>query len=392
MKFTLLTLNVWGAPYAQHRTSRMQAINKKIRQLKPDIICFQEAYLADNRRTLQHELVNEGWHFQYYFPSGLLGSGLLTVSRYPIIETAFHRFRLGGKPEDLQHGDYYAGKGIGLTRIHTPAGTIDIYNIHPHAQYQNTPANEYAVYTDSNLYDAARFIHAYSPSNPVILAGDYNTQPHESGYRLITTLTQLVDVYSYLNPDSPGLTFVPDNPYVQSQPQRLDYVMVKRGVNRGFDLLSADIVLTELFSLDNGAKAYSDHYGVLAELEIVDSPAAVINSPDVDSTRLLLTELAQRIQQELTNNAISQDNHTERALLGLASLLDAGFTLKLFIGWLPGWRRLRRLLLFAAILYAGYHSIHAGVLFPTRRHTLTALLDEIRLQLDQQRVFNGIRW
>lgn len=389
MKLRLLTLNVWGAPYAQHRAARMLAISEKIHEFSPDILCFQETYLSDDRRILQENLSD--FKYQYYFSSGLLGSGLLTVSRYPITQTAFHRFTLGGKPEDIQRGDYYVGKGIGLTRIQTPTGILDVYNIHPHAQYQHTPDNEYAVYTNSNLYEAAQFIHAHSPVNPVILAGDYNTQPHQTGYQLVTTLAQILDVYHYLHPDSPGLTFAPENPYVQSPPQRLDYVMVKSGTKLGFDLLNADVVMTELLH-QREAKTYSDHYGVLAELEIVDRPAAAVNHADGETTRRVLADLAKQLENALTQTLLSADSHTEKAIFGFASLLDAGFTVRLFLGWFSAWHKIRNLLLFLSLLYAGYHGLHAGILLPTRRQTLTALLREIELQLDQCRAFNDIAW
>jgi endonuclease/exonuclease/phosphatase family metal-dependent hydrolase len=391
MKFSLLTLNVWGAPYAQHRASRMRAIAQKIRHLNPDIVCFQEVYLPDDRRLLQHNLPPE-LEYQVYFPSGLLGSGLLTVSRYPIIETAFHRFRLGGKPEDIKRGDYYAGKGVGLTRIQTPAGIVDVYNIHPHAQYKNTPNNEYAVYTGSNLYEAARFIHTHSPYNPVILAGDYNTQPHEAGYRLITTLTQLVDTDAYLHPEMPGLTFVPDNPYVKSPPQRLDYVMVKRGLHTGFDLLDAAVVLSETLSGENGAKAYSDHYGVWVTLEIVDAPAAVLTTLNGSSAKNVLDELAMQLRKSVADTTVKIDSHTEKMLLGLASLLDAGFTLRLLLRWLPGWRNFRNGLFILALLYTLYQAFCAGVLLQARKQTLTALLQEVELQLRERRAFNEMVW
>ncbi len=391
MKFSLLTLNVWGAPYAQHRAPRLLAIAQKIRDLAPDIVCFQEVYLADNRRLLQQNLL-PAFPYQVYFPSGLLGSGLLTISKYPIIETAFHRFRLGGKPEDIQRGDYYAGKGVGLARIKTPAGVLDVYNIHPHAQYEPTSDNQYAVYTHSNLYEAARFIYAHSPTNPIILAGDYNTQPHEAGYRLITALAQLVDTYPYLHPDSPGLTFVPANPYVESPPQRLDYVMVKSGKECGFDLLQAAVVMDELLADAAAAKAYSDHYGILVALEVVDAAAAVMTVPDSHGIQATLMDLAAQLQQHVAATAIKSDSHTEKMLLGLASVLDAGFTIRLLFRWLPGWHHLRNGFFAVALIYTIYHAFYVGLLLPVRKQTLKALLDEIELQLAQHRAFNTMTW
>src|SRR5690606_11224595 len=123
----ILTLNIWGAPYAKHRSARITAISQEIKRLSPDILLFQEAYLPDNRKDLIENL-HATWQHFHYFPSALVGSGLLTMSKYPITDAHFHKFRMQGKPEDILHGDYYAGKGVGLTRIDTPQGLIDVYN------------------------------------------------------------------------------------------------------------------------------------------------------------------------------------------------------------------------------------------------------------------------
>ncbi|MEL6525204.1 MAG: endonuclease/exonuclease/phosphatase family protein, partial [Chloroflexota bacterium] len=122
----VLSLNVWGAPYAKHRQARMQAIVAYIEVLKPDVVLFQEAYLAPDRAILMDGLKSILPH-QHYFPSGLVGSGLLTVSAYPIVNTAFQAFSMQGKPEDITRGDYYARKGIALTRLDTPDGILDVY-------------------------------------------------------------------------------------------------------------------------------------------------------------------------------------------------------------------------------------------------------------------------
>ena len=227
--FTVMTFNVWGAPYAKHREARMYAIGEKIQALSPDIVLCQEVFLLENRRILMDSLRRSGYIHQHYFASGMLGSGLLTASRYPIIDVAFCRFRMGGKPFDFQHGDYYAGKGIGLTRIQTPVSVIDIYNCHPHAQYVESPGNEYEVYTNSNLYEAIKFIEAYSADKPIIFAGDMNVRPDQSGYKLITDLGTFNDAYAQLHADE-GYTFAKDNPYVQSNNQRLDYIFVRNGL------------------------------------------------------------------------------------------------------------------------------------------------------------------
>lgn len=46
-----------------------------------------------------------------HFKSGLFGSGLVTLSRFPVVDTGFWRYAAGGDAADVTLGDYYAGKG-----------------------------------------------------------------------------------------------------------------------------------------------------------------------------------------------------------------------------------------------------------------------------------------
>ena len=45
--------------------------------------------------------------------SGIFGSGLITLSRWPILETAFHQYSAPGDALALTCGDYLAVKGVG---------------------------------------------------------------------------------------------------------------------------------------------------------------------------------------------------------------------------------------------------------------------------------------
>ena len=45
------------------------------------------------------------------------------------------RFSVNGQPYQMLHCDYLGGKGIGLARLYTPAGAVDLYISHLHADY-----------------------------------------------------------------------------------------------------------------------------------------------------------------------------------------------------------------------------------------------------------------
>ena len=62
--------------------------------------------------------------------SGIVGSGLCVFSRHPIMAAHTHQFTLTGGVRDIADGEVFAGKGILLTRLKTPEGTVAFYNTH----------------------------------------------------------------------------------------------------------------------------------------------------------------------------------------------------------------------------------------------------------------------
>jgi endonuclease/exonuclease/phosphatase family metal-dependent hydrolase len=365
----VLTLNIWGAPQAKHRSARIAAIAEKMKQLSPDVMCFQEVYTDANRKDLIGRLAGD-WPHHHYFASSLLGSGLLTMSRYPITEAVFHRFRMGGKPERLKHGDYFVGKGIGLCRIALPDKTLDVYNMHPHAQYEMDNNNEYAVYNETSLFEATQFINAQTQANPLVFCGDFNTRPDQAGYRILMGLGRFLDAYKHRH-GKHDITFSASNPYTDELDQILDYVML-----RGLGIKQIELVCTE--RLVGEALAYSDHHGLLAELDFEQKPsiAALDTSP-------ILKALHQRVIVALAETEGQQRDEWGKILLGAGFILDSGFITGIvgrFSKRLAGY--LRTISWFTALAFATYHAIHAGVNLQARKRTLLALEQEIKKQLD----------
>jgi len=154
----------------------MQAIGRKLVELKPDIIGFQEAFYDGDRKILLDQLKAAGLVHSQYFRSGFMGSGLLVVSRFQIEEAFFRRFSAKGKFYKVWHGDWWAGKGIGLVRVKLPGnkGYLDFFNTHVHAGYGN---DEYQNVILSNLKECAVFINETSTkTSPAICTGDFNSR------------------------------------------------------------------------------------------------------------------------------------------------------------------------------------------------------------------------
>src|SRR5690606_4091093 len=114
-------------------------IAERLVALDPDIVGFQEAFIAADREVLQAGLAaSRLQHFQYY-ASGTVGSGLLIASAFPIREAWFCRFSKSNPWYKFNEGDWWAGKGVALARLELPegGGFIDFYNTHAQAGYGN---------------------------------------------------------------------------------------------------------------------------------------------------------------------------------------------------------------------------------------------------------------
>jgi sphingomyelin phosphodiesterase 2 len=363
---TIFTLNTWCPPYAQHRAERARAISREILRLAPDVVCLQEMFLSEPRQIVMSALASAYPH-QRYFDSGLIGSGLLIASRLPIVYSAFERYQMGGKPEDIGHGDFYAGKGIGMIRIRYHDTEIDIYNTHTHAQYEPANDNEYAFFNLSNLWQAVHFVRRTSGSRRHILVGDLNTRPDQLGYRVMRHVLPLQDAFTTLNPDSAGYTFHASNPYVNSADQRLDYMLHSDGLTSTYCAVVSSHIPVD------GALALSDHDALLGRFSVVPE-AGVPLEPD-ESLTAASVALAMR-ELKLTDN---------QELAQLETLIGIGlfsFDTWRQIGALSGFSRPlarlgRRLVLVSALLLSLMPLLQLFLILPRRRAAITRTIDNI---------------
>ena len=85
MKLRVLTFNTWGVPFfSRDRAARMRAIGRALAGMDVDVVGLQEVFYEKDRRLIARAAAEGGLLYSHYFQSGLMGSGLLTLSRYPI--------------------------------------------------------------------------------------------------------------------------------------------------------------------------------------------------------------------------------------------------------------------------------------------------------------------
>jgi endonuclease/exonuclease/phosphatase family metal-dependent hydrolase len=161
---------------SRDRPERMRGIGQALVDLDPDLAGIQEAWVEQDRNTLIEAAAGSRLKYHKYYPSGTVGSGLLILSAYPIVEPFFHRYEKNGKWYKPYHGDWWGGKGLALARVQLPndAGFIDFYDTHAHASYGS---DEYDGDRETQMHELAAFIKASATgTSPALAVGDFNTR------------------------------------------------------------------------------------------------------------------------------------------------------------------------------------------------------------------------
>ena len=277
MALRVLTFNVWDLPWpvSRHRQRRMRVIARRLPELGCDIAAFQEVWSEDARSVLIEAGRDDGLEHVWHRPNALGGSGLLVLSRLPIRSQSFTRYVLCGLPQRLLHMDYYSGKGLALLSLTTDEGSLTFVNTHLHARYGRyaRTEDEYLGHRASEIVQLATALASHD--EPAVVVGDFNVTEGSPEYAILLGLTGLEDSAAQL--DARQTTAVPDNPYrVRGRPgTRIDYVFTRAGVGRSAAARAVERVLDEPLEIDGEEASYSDHAGVIAEIELARGPSSL---------------------------------------------------------------------------------------------------------------------
>ncbi|KAM7356999.1 neutral sphingomyelinase [Cochliomyia hominivorax] len=270
LELSILTLNVWGIPFiSSDRHERMQHIGKELSTGKYDIVSLQEVWTEKDSNTLQ-ELTKSMLPYSHYFYSGVIGAGLLVLSKYPIVSSLFHSWTVNGYCHRIQHADWFGGKGVGMCRIRVGDIYVHVYNAHLHAEY-NIKNDDYKTHRVIQAFDTAQFIEATRWDSAVqILAGDLNTKPTDISYKILLYTSQMKDT---CNNDAVATNECKQNSYTSKKvlarnPQgyRIDHIFVRSSDNIKTTILEYKLPLPDRIP---GKKfSYSDHEGVQVRLRL----------------------------------------------------------------------------------------------------------------------------
>lgn len=189
----ILIQNMWCIPVlTPNIQSRISGICNIIKTGEFDIIAFTEVWSLMEREQIISIANDNSYIYFHYFQVGMglpfwpniTGTGLLVLSKYPIIETIYKRFSLNGDPLMLHHSDYYGAKGIGLVSVWTKGGPINVYISHPQASYRADRTDYYETRV-TQIFEIAQFIRMTAKHSLIVLAGDLNATPEEFTTQLL---------------------------------------------------------------------------------------------------------------------------------------------------------------------------------------------------------------
>jgi endonuclease/exonuclease/phosphatase family metal-dependent hydrolase len=240
-------------PRFRYLGSRLAHIVAAIRELDPDVICFQEVpwHWGSAAQRLAEEL---GLNHVYIRANGnrwaiLFEEGEAILSRYPLREAGF----LELEPQ----AGFFQRRMVLRATADTPWGPLRVFATH--LTHDNPAANR------GQAASLAAFV-ARSGGGPAVVAGDFNAEEGEPQIRALGW----VDTYRQVHPDEPGytccvgdLTGGPD----QVLDKRIDYLFFVPGEGQA-RIVSSRRVLDAPFGTAEGWRWPSDHAGVLSEIEL----------------------------------------------------------------------------------------------------------------------------
>jgi sphingomyelin phosphodiesterase 2 len=294
MRVRVATLNAWAmpTPLGQDVAFRMRAIGEKLRDLDVDVMAFQEVWTAAARALLVEGGRRAGFRDSWQ-PSAWVGDGgLLVLSRLPIQGAFFEPFDLRGHAERWEHGEYWSGKGFAVLRVELAGGRLLLVDTHLHARYNQDAPHRYRPHRVAQLAQLVTAL-ARTP-DPAIVVGDLNFEEGDPEYVVLRGLTGMRDVAADLDLREP--TVLDTNPYrpdMRLPSRRIDFVFVRGGAARALLPRSVQRVFDDPVEIEGRPRTYSNHAGVVAEIELVAASAPVPAPPDPHAVALALGLLAE---------------------------------------------------------------------------------------------------
>lgn len=280
-RLRVVTLNLWGEQGPLER--RLQLVEQQLRALDPDVIALQEVRQIPDKLPNTAERLARALGMNHTFAVatewGGGQEGLALLARAPLTNTAH---------AELPHATPDERRILLWATVATAHGPVLAATTH--LNYRMT----HGVQREDQLEAVDRLMReALGPATPpgsppafqtALLLGDLNAAPDSDEIRFLGGLHSLKGRRVYyqdawaVHSDrarDPGYTWSRRNPYVQrlrflQTDRRIDYIFVTQASRDGRGLVHhCRIVLDEG---DSDGVFPSDHFGVLAEIQLTPLP------------------------------------------------------------------------------------------------------------------------
>jgi len=372
----ILTFNTWALwLVSDYRNERIQAIAKFLTNCDHDIIGLQEVWCESDANYIKSSLLLTH-PYSRYVASGMIGSGMLLLSKFPFSGSYFVPYSHSGHVLHFP-GEFYVAKGYAYFALqHPEMGRIHVYLTHMHAVYDLIGDEGMKQYRSSQGWELASAVRlmASNSKDPIVMMGDFNCDPDGLVHRMTRQVAQVHDAWlaNPLTKALPGYTCdTKDNPFTpidlreheDHNGKRLDYIFYRNGLK----CTHTAVVATHNMS-NELPFTLSDHFAVEAVLERSDDAC--------DCGFELYNE--ERLNEVLNELSLVTQQHVEYAsraqplyyLLGIL-LLIAGLLLSFYrIAWMG--------LIGAFVTTAGVMSILIGLVhIETEISSSKRVLDDV---------------
>lgn len=260
----VLTFNMMGLPQPLGGDeTRYDDIAAAIRDY--DIVTVQEAFTKSARDAL----ASTPFPYQKYgnfgvLPGQRLGDGLVVLSKFPIVSTAFTTY------EGCYWTDCLARKGALLVRLDVQGVEVDVYTTHLQSMLDDPDGRATRA---KQVGELGAFIRRTARGNPALVLGDFNARDSQYTHHQMVDSLGARDLWPERGgrlgeggaAGEAGGTYCDD-----SGCERIDYIFSRAG--RYHDVRAAGM-LVRLNEKVRG-RFLSDHFAVEAELEVITTSAA----------------------------------------------------------------------------------------------------------------------
>jgi len=273
-----VTLNLWGENGPVDK--RMALVASELKVLAPDVVALQEVRVSPSAGHQAEILATAAGLTPVFAPATKWGGGeegLAILSRFPV--QAF-------SATPLPHSTVDEGRILLSVCLASTFGPLWVHVTHlSYREHEGTRREDQVQFAETVMAEkAAAAARAAAPAsaNPHVFMGDLNAPPSCDEIRWLRGETSLggrrvfyQDAWEVLHPEEPGYTWAKENPFRARMDwlranRRLDYVFVSAPRRDGRGHIRR---VSRVFDQPDAEGNYpSDHYGVMAEVQMAPTP------------------------------------------------------------------------------------------------------------------------